>query len=354
MTDRPQRSPDGFMDARPEHAGLSKRRRQLFRGIAIGIPVVVGLLIAVVILIHREILVVSPETGWITFQQPPIYLEEPGHEMTGHRYRYDERLGWRNIPNWHATTWDRKLTINSRGLRDREYAYEKPASVRRILVLGDSFAWGYGVSDDEIFTERLETRLHHWQVINTGVSGWGTDQEYLFFKNEGIRYSPDVVVLAFFLFNDPENNVFSVQYGLSKPLFMDTRLEPANIPVPPPTSASVNTQSHADPIELTVAILLKISELCTERDCRFVVMKFGKYLELDPERMVEWEAQLLRQLAPHKEILYLDLDAEFLARGITKLDLLKGNDDGHWNAYGHQQTALILHEFLTAQKLLDR
>ena len=76
----------------------------------------------------------------IQLTDEPIYLQEPGHERTGHRYLYDENLGWRNIPGWSATTNGRKLTINSKGLRDREHAYEKPKNTQRILVLGDSYA----------------------------------------------------------------------------------------------------------------------------------------------------------------------------------------------------------------------
>ena len=88
---------------------------------------------------------------WIYWQRHrSIYIQEPGHERTGHRYLYDPRLGWRNIPGWEATTNGKKLTINSRGLRDREYALAKPAGVRRVLVLGDSYTWGYGVANDEI------------------------------------------------------------------------------------------------------------------------------------------------------------------------------------------------------------
>ena len=124
----------------------------------------------------------------------PVYVKEPGHERTGHFYLFDATLGWRNVPNWTAKTRGQPLTINSRGLRDREYTLAKPLGVKRLLVLGDSFVWGYGVGDDDIFTEVLERRFESerrpWQVVNTGVSGWGTDQQYLFLKNEGLSISP--------------------------------------------------------------------------------------------------------------------------------------------------------------------
>ena len=49
---------------------------------------------------------------------------------------------------------------------------------------------------------------------------------------------------------------------------------------------------------------------------------------------------------------YLDADAEYAARGITAVELLEGNDDGHWNAHGHRVTAAILHDFLAKHKLV--
>ena len=64
-----------------------------------------------------------------------IYVQEIGHELTGHRYLYDAELGWKNIPSWEATTYSQKLTTNSLGMRDREYTVDKPAGVFRSLLL---------------------------------------------------------------------------------------------------------------------------------------------------------------------------------------------------------------------------
>ena len=192
-------------DESPSGRARVRRRKILFRLIACGIPLAIGSIAVFTILRNRT-------------DEEVIYVQEAGHELTGHRYVYDEVIGWRNIPNWEATTFGRELTINSKGLRDREYPYEKPAGTSRILVLGDSFAWGYGVADDEIFTEILEGILQgtspRWEVLNAGVSGWGTDQEYLFLVREGFKYSPNIVVLALFNLNDPVNNARSFEYGL--------------------------------------------------------------------------------------------------------------------------------------------
>lgn len=284
----------------------------------------------------------------------PIYVQEPGHELTGHKYLYDSKLGWRNIPNWKATTLGHSLSISSKGLRDREYSYEKNSGTKRILVLGDSYAWGYGVGDSEIFTEVLEAELagppRIWQVLNTGVSGWGTDQEYLFLVDEGFRYSPDVVVLAYFHWNDPINNTHSVQYGLPKPLFLNTKLDLAAVPVPKPGDRLWRMYAFVDPIELTVCIIRKMAEECLARHCSLVVMKFGLFLAPD---LLATEQQFEERVTQLDNVLYLDLDDEFAAKGLTAEQLLRGNNDGHWNAFGHAQTARILKQFLVDNSVVS-
>jgi len=116
-------------------------------------------------------------------------------------YRADSELGW--LPRANAVgkhtlrgSFDATFRTNSRGARSREIGYERTAGLRRILVLGDSFAWGHGVEDDETFASRLERLLPRTEVVNLGVSAYGLPQEIRYFELEGRRYGPDVVVLA--------------------------------------------------------------------------------------------------------------------------------------------------------------
>ena len=325
----------------------STGRRRRFRFVALSISTAVSLLGLWLFLHYRS--------------NQPIYLQEPGHERTGHRYLYDSTLGWRNIPNWKATTNGNRLTINSKGLRDREYSYAKPAGVRRILVLGDSFARGYGVADDEIFTEVIEDRLGReqfvqgvkYEVVNTGVSGWGTDQEYLFLRQEGFNYSPDIVVLALFIVNDFENNASSIVYGLQKPVFVNEQLDLANVPVPRPSAPKHVIHTQADRFDLALSIITHMHDACTKQQCRLVVMKFGRYLPRwkDNVDLLSNERRL-RDAAQRLNIAYFDLDDAFDINGVTADELLWGNDDGHWNAYGHRLAADFLYEFLVESQLI--
>lgn len=106
-----------------------------------------------------------------------------------------------------------RIKINSKGLRDREYSYEKSEEVFRILVLGDSFSAAMEVELKDAYHEIIETLLNEdksiagkVEVINGGYGGWGTCDQLEFFRQEGRKYQPDLVLLAFFPGNDVSDN----------------------------------------------------------------------------------------------------------------------------------------------------
>lgn len=289
----------------------------------------------------------------------PVYVQEPGHELTGHRYLYDEVYGWKNIPGWQARTINQPLSINSKGLRDREYPYQKPAGTKRILVLGDSYTWGYGVANDEIYTEVLEQSLQkkhpHYEVLNGGVSGWGTDQQYLFLITEGLKYSPDLVIVAHFI-NDLEEILQTESYGLQKPMcrLQGTNLIPSNLPVPKPSMANTKTIQQINPFLLTRHLLEEMQRKCAEINCPLVVMQFGTFIFPKQDDSIKLRKLITTAFPLIKNIHYLDLDGEFAAAKLSAEELIGENKDYHWNAHGHRQTAQILYRFLQEQQLLDR
>src|SRR6185369_1239155 len=86
------------------------------------------------------------------------------------------------------------VRINEKGLRDRSHSYSSQNNSPRVLVLGDSFAWGYGVEESNRFSQLLEKSMDV-EVINAGVSGYSTDQELLWYQNEGTKYETNLVIL---------------------------------------------------------------------------------------------------------------------------------------------------------------
>lgn len=91
------------------------------------------------------------------------------------------------------------IETNSQGLRDTEVPLWGPPT---ILVLGDSFTFGWGVSNGETFPDVLES-LTHVNVLNAGYRGdYSMDTQYLYLVKEGFTFTPDVVILAVFPYND--------------------------------------------------------------------------------------------------------------------------------------------------------
>ena len=125
---------------------------------------------------------------------------------------------------------------NSSGMRENR-EINPPKKKRRMLFLGDSFTWGFGVAENERFTELIENRLNQkdWEVLNMGVSGYSTDQEYLLFEQQGIQFDPDLVVLCFLSTNDIVGNYSTAMYGKNKPLYQlksdGSRIELSNTPL---------------------------------------------------------------------------------------------------------------------------
>ncbi len=157
---------------------------------------------------------------------------------------YDPLLGWRKRPGaaleFTRPEYRVALRINSLGLRDPERPYEAREGVRRILALGDSYLEGYTVALEATVTQRMEVLLRgrgiKLDVINGGTTGYSTDQEYLFYRSEGVRYSPSIVLL-FFCLNDVYYNDSQWYYaGAPKPVFVyrDGKLVLWKYPVPEP------------------------------------------------------------------------------------------------------------------------
>ena len=137
---------------------------------------------------------------------------QPNLTITGPKQLYaadsDPQIAFRMRPEYNDFVYGSQVAINSKGLRDREYPYEKPAGKKRILVLGDSVAFGYGAKMEETFAKQWENWAHqnggeNLEIINSGVPAYTTTQEVRWFETEGLRYQPDAVVVAYVM-NDPE------------------------------------------------------------------------------------------------------------------------------------------------------
>ncbi|MCB9858107.1 MAG: hypothetical protein H6818_20675 [Phycisphaerales bacterium] len=88
------------------------------------------------------------------------------------------------------------FATNSAGIRGPEQSVEREIGRRRIMVLGDSFAWGHGVSTGEAFPEVIGATLPDADVINLGVPGYDLAKSLAFYRRIGRAYQPDLVIVS--------------------------------------------------------------------------------------------------------------------------------------------------------------
>jgi GDSL-like Lipase/Acylhydrolase family len=122
------------------------------------------------------------------------------------RERKDDFLQFDLKPGFDAVFFGKRYTANAQGLRDRDYAIEKPANVYRIALLGASIDMGWGVATPETYENLLEDRLNaeaaarglsrRFEVINFAVPAYGPAQRYHVFHQKALAYRPDLVLFS--------------------------------------------------------------------------------------------------------------------------------------------------------------
>ena len=154
----------------------------------------------------------------VGFSYPTVHMAEAlrGHSLLP------------GAEGWWRSEGEAYFRVNTQGLRDREHAIDKASDVFRIAVLGDSFAQALQIPLEETFWHVLEQKLTEracfetWfvEVINFGVSGYGTAQQLLTLRNHVWQYDPDLVLLAFFTSNDIQNNAYALERNPEYPYFV--------------------------------------------------------------------------------------------------------------------------------------
>jgi len=296
-------------------------------------------------------------------------------------WKYDSRYGWSNVPNakgaFQSFGFDTDVTINARGFRGPMIPYERTPGKKRVEVLGDSYVWGYGVNENEMFTSVLPGYLGGAEVVNLGVTGYSTDQELLVYEDEGYKYNADAVVLVFCM-NDVDGNTASVQYATyEKPLFVldhdQLRLE--NEPVKRSSiwkrglvaltshSYVINTayrvlaeaalkskpqlqqQSSADNVfpaspgdQLTARLMLEFQRAVAEKqpNAKFLVVLVDDMAQKYAHEVINYLARY------HIEAMAL---GDHLSHGDKSLHL---PDENHWSASGNRVVAKSIADFVAA------
>lgn len=145
-------------------------------------------------------------------------------------YVPDDFCGSRLRPST-SGVWNREghghITVNSHGFRGPEISTVKAAGVFRIAVLGDSYIEALQVEEDATVCFQIQHLLNtanripnrKYEVINCGVSGYGTAQELQMLRHHVLELQPDAVLLAVYPENDIRNNLRSLDGDPARPYF---------------------------------------------------------------------------------------------------------------------------------------
>lgn len=305
-------------------------------------------------------------------------------------WKYDSLLGWAHQPGqegiFETQQFSTVVRINENGLRDRQHSYERQNDVERILVLGDSFAWGYGVEETERFSQLLEESLGV-DVINAGVSGYSTDQELLWYKNEGIKYEIDLVILeiAGNDVGDNEQQIVSTIYYKPKFVIEDGELVLTGYPVPKTSTKGkfiyslsqrsafayflvqryfdlislygktkvISTQANSpvsgvdvekEPFQVTLALINEIKNITEARNAKFMIVTTDKWWNYSSEETYKDFVTTMQSEG------FLVIDVQSMP-GFDPEQMLIPND-GHWNQSGHEFVANKIQAFIETHQLL--
>lgn len=296
-----------------------------------------------------------------------------------------DRYGWALRRDVSVVLDGALYNVNRRGYRGREvHPVAPPSAQKRVVVLGDSVAFGLGVSDFDTFASALDARPNGLEVVNLAVQGYGPDQELLVLQDVGIGLAPDVVLLALCAANDFADVMLSTSLyneGHWKPRFRldegelalegsPPRESPLRLrrlladhshlvgrlaslsprPSPPGDGGWHRRFSEAmrdedESLRLTLAILGRMRRMCEARGIRFVVAVFPHaYGFRTPPPLV---GRLGEALAS-EGTLVIDIASGFRTAGLrwrhVALDTV-----GHLGPVGHAVAADVIERALTRE-----
>ena len=267
------------------------------------------------------------------------------------------------------------VTLNSRGLRDLEYDHPKEAGIFRILVLGDSFTYGYGVNNrEDLFTEILERRLNEDKILGSSIkievlNGGGENKitgDWLkLFKEESKIFQPDIVVAIFTYRDAAPSRIAHITFRkLQKEIneknqsiwfyrhsalyrFIQNHIDGFHISRRIESVCnSMFVGSKEDTIEWENAKrnLIAIRDLAENNDMPFYLVIFPALIKLNENHSFFPILNIIKEFAEKNSIACYSLFESF--KGYNGPSLWVSKYDQHPNEKGHQITADALYDYL--------
>ncbi len=257
-----------------------------------------------------------------------------------------------------------RYRINESGFREPPFADRDPQYAVRILVMGDSFAFGEGVSVGERSTEIMDGVLDQRirggvDTINAAVSGYASSDELGLARFLIPRLDPDLVLLAYCL-NDPihgteddypafdlimlrhrgsERESRSYLWRVVRQRMNDLRVTGATLDwyrnmYEGPEAAWVRSRIH----------LAEMRDAAKRDGARFAVAIQPIFFEVGGDYPLLAAHREIRDWCENQRIPVLDLQPAF--RGLATKDLIVHPKDHHPNAKAHRIMGLAMAEFV--------
>ena len=307
-------------------------------------------------------------------------------------HEFDPVFGWRGRKLYTARfkrpDFDVVISHNAAGFRKQVNLDAKlNLAPHRVFVFGDSFVWGWGVAQGEVFTDRMNLLFPSYSVYNYGICGAGTVVEYGIFSMEVRKLvRPDDIVILMFCDNDFADNVDRNKYH-AELVKGEVRVVNASRPVTAPAldwiknhtylgnyvwyradlihKTRLSRQQEDERLGPTLAesderfvvpkhFLAKFQADCEAANAKFLVVhipcdeEFSEAKSDRPNKLANEKAQAKTLFAITRalQIETFDLLPAFLARKNKTGERLTFQNDGHWNPTGHQAVAELLSDYL--------
>jgi lysophospholipase L1-like esterase len=279
----------------------------------------------------------------------------------------DEQTTYRVKPNLRGIYQGALVVTNDLGLRDRPVEPRRPGELR-ILALGDSVTFGWGVAAEDRYTDRLERSLaarlgRPARVINTGCDSYNTTEELRTLERFGDRFEPDLVTLLY-VYNDvfikqkpwdPERDY--TLSGVSPPQVVERLAQRAwlfrMLRFTMLVRGGVNEASMADRPERaspgwreSMGSLAEIARYCHERAIPLAVFLW----RTKQDALTDAQQQDIAAIAARSAFPFCDVLPMF--QGHSLPDVQNSIVDSHPNARGHAILAAGMEECLARSGLL--
>jgi hypothetical protein len=269
-------------------------------------------------------------------------------------FRSDAQTGWSNAPNLlttriNAAGEEWSIRTDQSGQR---LIVQNPRAKRRILILGDSLSFGEGVDINDRFDVKMLSALPGARVVNTGVMGYGTDQEYVAYRNwKHLLESGDTVLIVL-----NQSDYYDVLrrrfFGRAKPYF--EKVDGSYVLRPPPIALFERWSDWSLVARVAARFVERPSiepapeSLDPRQSIEIIRFVLGRIREEAPSGVrVVLAHQGTRDFLEPKLGLSSTIFCQFADICVDLDDVLAADrvhflPDGHWSASGHAAVAQAL------------